>query len=139
MNSRDSLTRLFWESMCIRNGHSWILYRDVWHSYWTNTSSSVNILFDPQNRGFLLYVDSPDSSDSSDDVTLYFALVDIEHRHKGVLSSLMGQLSKKFPSRKVILTVVVGVSPMHIWEHYGFTPTTLRYAEGDHITLTKQL
>lgn len=136
--------RMFWEEMCKQNGHSWIFTHNTWLQYWVNTSNfrGTNLLVDPERRGFIFYIEPEDPDDP---ISLYFALVDICHRGKGVLSAMMKRFEEKFKRRKIILEVVVDISPIDIWKHYGFTSRVARYATvpsytlGEHIIMEKQL
>src|SRR5579883_169169 len=96
--------RLFWEDMCYRNDHTWILTHNTWRQYWCDPTSTTSMLIDPEKRGFLFYVDN------GDNIILYFALVDQCHRGKGVLSAMMKRFEQKFVGRKILLEVIVGVS-----------------------------
>lgn len=129
----SAVDRLYWEEMCKRNNHAWMLTYPAWCRYWEHPSQGL--LIDPERRGFILYFESK----SDDIVDIYFALVDKCHRGKGVLSAMMKRLEQKFPGFVIRLEVIVGRSPIDLWKHFGFVSKTSQYVIGDHIIMEKQL
>ena len=122
--------------MCKRNGETWILG----HRAWSETESafpffvhSGEFIDDPNRRGFLLLNPMQDLEQERDESkpshSIYFILVDKEHRREGVGSALVAMIPKSFYVWLEVVTEDEGKAPEAFWRSQPGFHCTKRFSD----------
>lgn len=121
---KTCFSRQHWEECLKKDSQDWIISHSIWRHFWNDlvpdtivfkSEFHTPILFeDPLGRGFIFV-----KSDSQrNNVEIYFAYTDSQHRRKGISKKLLEQVEKHFRGKTLFLDCEE--RNRKIWEKMGF-------------------